>query len=476
MKIGKRIFISNTLMVFLPLVMLLAIGGVVINVQQIGNNRNFEIDQTIFLVESVLEQQQGTVPDWPALSTKLTAYDYQLYVARDEIVIYSNVDHRQDKIASYLQTVKLSGDQPSAFFDTGVTAIGKLISIGDKTYHVIALNPNNHDERFNASQSQPEIFLLRFLLVGLASIAVLLLISQLFTKRLVKRIMTPIHKLTESAKRIEEGDLSIPIVYKGEDEFETVCASFNQMQVHLKEEQDKISSYEKARTDMISSISHDLRTPLTSVKGYIKGVRDGIANTPEKQAQYLSIAYKKAGDMDVLLQRLFYFSKLETGNLPFFPVDTDLGEFAHKFALDIQDDLEQKNAAINFVKSDGSHPVQIDTEQMRQLLANLVENALKYAGTESLKISLSVTQEKENEVLCFADNGTGVPPEKLPHLFEQFYRGDESRNSKNSDSNGLGLYIVKYIIEAQGGSVFAENDQGLKFTITLPQRKEGEHD
>lgn len=187
--------------------------------------------------------------------------------------------------------------------------------------------------------------------------------------------------------------------------------------------------------------------------------------------QYLSIAYKKASDMDVLLQRLFYFSKLETGNLPFFPVETDLGKFMQKFALDIQEDLKQKDASIRVEISGNSHPVKIDTEQMRQILANLVENALKYAGAEPLNLTLKVKRENENVVLCFADNGKGVTPDQLSRLFKQFYRCDESRNSINSDGSGLGLYIVKYLIEAQGGTVIAENEQGLKFTMTLPLAK-----
>ncbi|WP_127529350.1 sensor histidine kinase [Paenibacillus kobensis] len=471
MKVGKRLFISNTLMVLSTLLVLLAIGGGTIWANQVEFNKNTQLDGNIFRVKSVLEQQQGAVPDWTALSAALADYDYQLYVEQGNTLVYSNVKY--PKIASYLQKLQLSADQTSVFYEDGVTAIGTLISIGDEAYLVSATTSSIHTQWFGADRSRFDSFLITFLLVGLAAIAVLLFISQLFTTRLVRRIMTPINKLTESAKRIEEGDLSTPIVYAGEDEFESVCTSFNQMQAHLRNEQGKNSTYEKARTDMISGISHDLRTPLTSVKGYIKGLQDGIANTQEKQKEYLSIAYNKACDMDVLLQRLFYFSKLETGNLPFFPIDTDMGKFAEKYALDIQDDLKQKNASIMFEKSDGSHWVRIDTEQMRQVLANLVENALRYAGAESLKLSLTVTQANENVVLRFADNGNGVSPEKLPHLFEQFYRGDESRNTKNSDGTGLGLYIVKYIIEAQGGTVVVENDQGLKFTITLPSVKGG---
>jgi signal transduction histidine kinase len=471
MKLGKRIFISNTLIVLLSLVVLLVIGSIMINMYHKAASKNNQLDPNILKVESILKQNQGIVEDWSALSLSLAEYNYRLCVAQDSSLIYCNIRHPQDDIKAFLQTLKLSADQLNVFFVDGVTTIGQLISVGDNSYAVVAVNYSRYNQLIGVDRSDFQKFLIIFLLVGLIAIAILLLISQLLTRRLVKYIMTPIHQLTISAKRIEEGDLSSPIIYTGKDEFETVCTSFNQMQFHLKEEQLKNATYEKARTDMISGISHDLRTPLTSVKGYIKGLRDGIAKTPEKQTQYLSIAYKKASDMDVLLQRLFYFSKLETGNLPFFSVETDLGKFTQKFAIDIQDDLKHKNASISVEISGGIHSVRIDMEQMRQVLANLVENALKYAGVEPLELSLKVIRENENEVLCFADNGNGVSSEKLSHLFEQFYRGDESRNSNNSDGSGLGLYIVKYIMEAQGGTVVAENDQGLKFTMTLPSSK-----
>ena len=128
-----------------------------------------------------------------------------------------------------------------------------------------------------------------------------------------------------AASRIESGDLTQPVVYLRDDEFRNVCDSFNQMQRHLKEGMEQNAAYEKARTEMISGISHDLRTPLTSVKGYIKGLQDGVANTEEKRRQYLDIAYSCACDMEGLLAKLFYYSKLETGNMPFYKQKTDMG-------------------------------------------------------------------------------------------------------------------------------------------------------
>ncbi|MEM5780918.1 MAG: HAMP domain-containing protein, partial [Lawsonibacter sp.] len=126
---------------------------------------------------------------------------------------------------------------------------------------------------------------------GATAIGIIVLLSLLFTRYQVKQLMRPVNALAEVAKRVEQGNLSAPVDYQGRDEFSSVCSAFDHMQQHLLSEREKNAAYERARTDLIAGISHDLRTPLTSVKGYIKGMRDGVANTPEKREQYLDIAY-----------------------------------------------------------------------------------------------------------------------------------------------------------------------------------------
>ena len=317
-----------------------------------------------------------------------------------------------------------------------------------------------------------EAMSLSLFLSGGAAIVVVLLLNTLFTRCQLKKLLQPVNALTQAAGRVEEGDFTQAIDYRGRDEFAPVCAAFNRMQEHLLEEQEKNAAYERARTDLVAGISHDLRTPLTSVKGYIKGLRDGVAQTPERQRQYLDIAYRKACDMDVLLQRLFYFSRMETGNLPLFPEPADLGQFASRFAAEAGPELEQAGGGIELSVSPGPHPALIDPEQMYRVLNNLKDNAQRYAGAGALSISLAVEGREGWTCIRFADNGRGVPEESLPHLFEQFWREDQARSAQNGEGSGLGLNIVKHIVEAHGGTIQAENDGGLAFTIAIP-RKEG---
>ena len=317
-----------------------------------------------------------------------------------------------------------------------------------------------------------ESFIIAFLVVGIFSIMIILMLSQLMTKKLIKMIMKPVNMLGDAAGRIIEGDLDTAIDYMDADEFQPVCKSFDLMQLHLKEQMEKNLAYEKARTEMVSGISHDLRTPLTSIKGYIKGMLDGIAGTEEKRQEYLSVAYKKACDMEKLLAKLFYFSKLETGNMPFYFQEVPMQIYMEDYVAEKEVEMQTKGGQIRG-KFDALAGVKckIDREQMQRVFDNLVENSCKYAcPKEQLEICVEAfwNPDRSDQIrLVFSDNGQGMEPEKLKHVFEQFYRGDEARNAA-CDGNGLGLYVCRYIIEKHGGTVRADGNEGFVVEITLP--------
>ncbi|MFR8237790.1 MAG: sensor histidine kinase [Dorea sp.] len=308
-------------------------------------------------------------------------------------------------------------------------------------------------------------FILLFGADGILCIIVLLIVSQFFTKNLTDHIMEPLDALAEGAKRIKKNDLSQDIAYTGDLEFENVCAAFNDMQASILAEQEKNRRYEKARTDMIAGISHDLRTPLTAMKGTIKGLIDGVASTPEQQKKFLQAAYRRTGDMDMLLNQLFYLSRMETGNMPISMQNIDIGAFLGNYVKGKREVINSLQEEIIADTKGITAKVSMDSEQFQRILDNLVENSRKYGETTPLKMKIILEKTPKGLSVCFRDNGVGVPEEKLPHIFEEFYRGDESRNKK--EGNGLGLYIVKYLMEAMGGSVRAENADGLAVYLEL---------
>lgn len=324
------------------------------------------------------------------------------------------------------------------------------------------------EELFEDYTIHRNTFLLLILGDGILCIAVLAVVSQIFTKRLVNHIMTPLNALCEGAERIRNNDLTQDIEYQGDAEFQDVCGIFNDMRKSILTEQNRNRKYEKARTDMIAGISHDLRTPLTAIRGTIKGLIDGVASTPKQQNKFLQIAYRRTGDMDILLNHLFYLSKLETGNMPLNRRTIELSDFIKNYVNGKQELFMSEQIEIVEDTKGIKGKVFVDPEQLSRIFDNLFENSRKYAETTPLKIKITLEHINDEFQVCFSDNGIGVPEEKLPYIFDEFYRADESRNKK--DGNGLGLYIVKYLIEAMGGSVKAVNADG--FYVSMIFKKE----
>lgn len=324
-------------------------------------------------------------------------------------------------------------------------------------------------------------FIILFLIDGILCIAAFIIVNRLFTKNLTSHIMEPLDELAAGAERIKNNQLTQDIEYRGDAEFERVCAMFNDMQRSIVSERKKNRKYEKARTDMIAGLSHDLRTPLTAVRGTIKGLLDNVAETPEQRERFLQAAYRRTGEMETLLGRMIYLSKLESGNLSLNMESVKISDFIENYAVkknelfdlsaDQSGDLYSRRVGIYAHTEDCGGNVRVDRQQLERIFDNLVENSIKYSKKEPLKITISAAGTADGQYfrVCVRDNGEGVPEEKLPYIFDEFYRCDESRNKE--EGSGLGLYIVKCLAEAMGGAVGAGNNGGFAVCIDLPSDK-----
>lgn len=289
-----------------------------------------------------------------------------------------------------------------------------------------------------------------------------IIVSMFFTGRLVDQIMKPIHLLEEGTQRIRKNKLSEKINYQGDQEFEEICETFNDMQAHILSEQEKNEKYEKARTEMIVGISHDLRTPLTAIKGSIKGVLDGVVKDDQKE-KFLQTAYHRTDEMDVLLNQLFYISKLDSGNMPLHLQQVDLYSWLDHYV----EEKQKTYTDIQFSKSleKVKEKANIDLDQFQRIFDNLLENTKKYDEKDPVCVQLSLKEKDNSFIIVFSDNGQGIPEDKIEYIFDEFYQVDESRNKKKG--NGLGLYIVKSLIESMNGHVWAKNNNGLSIYIEL---------
>jgi histidine kinase len=331
---------------------------------------------------------------------------------------------------------------------------------------------------FLITDIQPLIKIFRSLslTIGLAVIIVLILTNGLLTYTVAKRIVNPLNKLKDSANKIKEGNLDFNVDIDSKDEIGELSTAFNDMRGRLKNSLELQHQYENNRKELISNISHDLRTPITAIKGYVEGIRDGVADTPEKMNKYINTIYKKAVDADKLIDELFLYSKLDLSKLEFNFTDINIVKCLMDSMEELQFDLDKKGMTISF---DGAGYkdiiVKVDVQQLKRVIINIVENSVKYMDKENGRIQVVLEEDEEKVTIVFKDNGQGIDKEALPYIFDRFYRADLSRNTSTGGS-GLGLSIAKKIIEEHGGRMWAESveGQGTSIFFTLNKSKSGE--
>ena len=288
---------------------------------------------------------------------------------------------------------------------------------------------------------------------------------------LYQSIVQPLEKLKRAAVNIKEGNLDFNVITDTEDEIGEVCTAFEEMRIKLKAQIDLSMQYEKDNKELISNISHDLKTPITAIKGYVEGIRDGVADTPEKMDKYIRTIYNKATDMDKLIDELFLYSKLDSNSMNYSFAKLDLKEYFEDCVDEISLDLESKGIAFmyrNYVP-EGTMII-ADPEQLKRVINNIVGNSVKYMGTEPGRIGIFIKDEPEFIQIEIQDNGKGIAKNELPHIFERCYRTDASRNSSKGGS-GLGLSIAKKIIEEHGGKIWAVSVEGQGTTMCFVLRK-----
>ncbi|CAG9709086.1 putative Histidine kinase [Clostridium neonatale] len=241
------------------------------------------------------------------------------------------------------------------------------------------------------------------------------------------------------------------------------------MRIRLKESIDTRIKYEENRKELMAGISHDLRTPLTAIKGYVEGLRDNVANTPEKQKKYLNTIYYKACDMDRLVEELFLFSKLDTGKFPFKFDIIKINDYINNFYLKIKEEFLNKGLEI-FLANDCNEKdkVNIDCKQMDRVLLNIIENSYKYKKDSIGTCKINMYEKENDIVIKISDNGKGVSEEELEKIFISFYRCDPSR-TKTNEGSGLGLAIAKQIIDNHKGKIRAYSNNGLVIEILIPK-------
>ena len=317
----------------------------------------------------------------------------------------------------------------------------------------------------------PASFARKFFPSQFLAVLLILIATNAFLTFIVSRnIIKPIRSLQHAALQIKEGNLDFKVSAKSNDEIGELCRAFEEMRSRLKQSIELQLQYDENRKELISSISHDLKTPVAAIKGYVAGILDGVADTPEKTEKYMRTIDVKVSDIDKLIDELFLFSKLDLNKEPFNFEKVEIKQFLRDSVEELKLDLSKQRIKLSLLlENDAAIYLIADREKLKRVVNNVVDNAVKYMDKEAGKIEVRLTEGNGDFItMQISDNGQGIPKEALSLIFDRFYRLDPSRNTATGGS-GLGLAIAKRIIEGLGGKIWAESEpyEGTAIFFTL---------
>lgn len=434
-----------------------------------------EQEESIFLELKYLAKNE---PDKLQNKELLTEYDFKLrtvraglYVRRENDQVFESNTMNQPELEANLPPYDLNNNQ-----------IRNTLNIGERFYAYA-----KYDFRYSDG-AKGSVYVIRerspfgevtrklLPILVLSLVGIVVVANVLLYRWITRSVVKPLDLLRHSAEHIKEGNLQFSLDLHSKDEIGQLNETFENMRKRLHESIQLRLQDEENRKELISNISHDLRTPITNIKGYIEGIRDGVADTPEKMDKYVNIIYNKTIDLDKLVDELFLYSKLDLKQVPFMYEHVDIIGFIDDCIDEQRYVLEEKGIRLEWKERTGqSVQVVADLEKLKRTVLNIIGNAQNFMDKQHKTICVSTHLSPEWVTVEIRDNGMGIDPEAIPHIFERFYRAEPSRNSATGGS-GLGLAIASQIIEGHGGAIWAESELGvgtsLYFTLKRANMKE----
>lgn len=313
----------------------------------------------------------------------------------------------------------------------------------------------------------------RELLIGMfvAIALILLFTSWMLTQWIRKSVFTPIDELNVAMRKIKNGDFDYALQTEGKGELGDLYRNYEDMRLRLKESTEENIQQRQQNKELVSNISHDLKTPITAIKGYVEGIMDGVADTPEKMDKYIKTIYSKANDMDKLINELTVYSGIDNNRIPYNFHRINVADYFGDCVEEVGLDLDSRGIELNYSNYVEPDTIVIaDPEQMKKVINNIISNSVKYMDKSHGEIDIRILDEVDSIRVEIEDNGKGIAQKDLQKIFDRFYRTDASRNSAQGGS-GIGLSIVKKIIEDHGGYIWATSKEGEGTCIHFVIRK-----
>lgn len=491
LKVNTRIILTTVLAVVIPLIIIVSFSTVLIykipaylNISTVTTNTYSTVNQLQWAqtLSSITAELSGDNSDERKLNnidkfvTPLENFNSLIYIQKDDEVFYSTAGAKNAlEKANALVPVDVN-ENLNYFGERGLVIVNHA-KCGEENYLIVIVNEdyavNDMEQKINVQDftklllSRTGIVVLIIILLFVVAIVVISFIT-------TKTIVNPITKISRGAEEIARGNLDYEIEYSSTNELGQMVDSFNNMRLRLKESIEKQNKIEEERKVLVAGIAHDLRTPLTSVKGYAEGLRDGIANTPEKRERYLKTICESINDTEKTLDDLLTVSKLELNGYELDFEEVGAKEFFLDGSEEIRLALESENFDFICEFNCGDDiVVSLDTDRFVRVIYNIISNSIKYAR-EDVKgeVRMSLNEYEHSIILEISDNGIGVDKKSLPKIFDTMYRADPAR-TKVSGGSGLGLSICKQIVELHGGSIWAgsRENEGLSIFISLPKKE-----
>lgn len=482
MMIKKRLAISNLLMLIVPAILIVVIAAGVLEgfTELYGKkirvfdkeNGVSDVQKTVGMYARDARNDISKLKEYNKIQETLKSEGYNLIITSDDDTIFSNISDEDKNAMSQMESDVLTSANSIVFEANAISLVKNSFTKDGSNINIIAIKSTSNLMNRQQMRKDARTFLVSYMgIVFVVALLIIMLTNGILSSRVAKSLIKPLELLSYGAGQIEEGNLDFKMNYKGNDEFAKVCSDFDKMRIRLQESVNIQLKYEQNRKELVAGISHDLRTPLTTIKGYSKGLKDGIANTDEKRERYYEIIYNKTCDMDMMVDKLFFFSKLDTGKFPFDFEKINCNDFFFSFFNNAEAEFKGKGLNLFYENNCKENIlINIDFEEIRRVLTNILENSVKYKVKENGNVFITIDEKEECIILKMKDDGPGVLEKNLSRLFVSFYREDPSR-SNSSEGSGLGLSICEYIIKAHNGTITAENMDGLAIIITLPISK-----
>lgn len=490
MKFRTRILITFFTIILLPCVLaitaFLCIGNYLSNKQEDfglqSTDYNVWIDPTetsrtisdeiFFEVRERMKNNPATLED-PAvldvLNTKISGRSSYIIIRKNDQMYYAGnkqaADQIFDKLPDFEQKDIDSQVAQSIYYDD----LNKLIRQMDFYFM-----DGSEGSFFIITRANPIISRTLFVDMAIAIIIILVFTSLFLTNWISKGVFGPINQLNIAMQNIAEGNLEYMLTSQNDGEIGELYRNYEDMRLRLKESADEKILAEKQNRELVSNISHDLKTPITAIKGYVEGIMDGVADTPEKMDKYIKTIYNKANDMDKLINELTVYSGIDSNRIPYHFHRINISEYFRDCIEEVGLDLDSRNIELNYSNLVSPDTVIIaDPEQMKRVINNIIGNSVKYMDKKKGEIDIRILDEVDSIRVEIEDNGKGIAAKDLPNIFERFYRTDASRNSAQGGS-GIGLSIVKKIIEDHGGYIWAtsKEDEGTCMHFVIRKYQE----